>query len=260
MILPLPPLGGRRNDDGAADRHGGHLMRMIDGSRRLLRALTLTCCVAPSLSRDAHPQSTPAEWPRIEVSVAARRLAVVTEVGDTLYRASVAVGSGRTLQADGRRWVFRTPRGRTWVSGKDVAPAWVPPDWHFIEQARTRRLGIARLFADQPVPVGGGRILVVRGQEVGIAGPDSLFRPWPPNEELVFGDTLYIPPFGTRNRSRDGILGPFRLRLANGIGLHGTPDKASIGKAATHGCIRLHDEDIAWLHANIPVGTRVVIR
>ncbi len=137
---------------------------------------------------------------------------------------------------------------------------WVPPDWHFIELARQRGLGVARLLADRPVPLEDGRLLVVRGRDVGIAGPDSLFRAWPAHEELILGDTLYIPPFGTRNRSRDGILGPFRLRLANGIGLHGTPDKASIGEAVTHGCIRLHDDDIAWLYANVPVGTRVVIR
>src|SRR5690606_9427122 len=102
------------------------------------------------------------------------------------------------------------PRGSTEVIRREVAPAWVPPDWHFIEFARARRLGVAQLLVDRPVPVGDGRTLVVRGRDVGIEGVDSLFRPWPPNEELVFGDTLYIPPFGTTNRSRQGILGPFR--------------------------------------------------
>lgn len=234
-------------------------MRTIDGPR-LLRALALPSAVVAMVGLDARRPATPVKQSRIEISIAARRLAVVTEVGDTLYRARVAVGSERTLQADGRRWEFRTPRGATQVIGKEVAPVWVPPDWHFIELARARRLGVARLVAERPVPVGDGRTLVVRGRDVGIEGLDSLFRPWPPNEELVFGDTLYIPPFGTTNRSRRGILGPFRLRLANGIDLHGTPDTASIGKAVTHGCIRLRDEDITWLHTNIPVGTSVVIR
>lgn len=234
-------------------------MHILDGPR-LLRALALPGAFAAVVVLDAQPPPTPVERQWIEISVAERRLIVVTEAGDTLYRASVAVGSERILSVDDRRWDFRTPRGSTEVIRREVAPAWVPPDWHFIEFARARRLGVAQLLVDRPVPVGDGRTLVVRGRDVGIEGVDSLFRPWPPNEELVFGDTLYIPPFGTTNRSRQGILGPFRLRLANGIDLHGTPDTASIGKAVTHGCIRLHDDDIAWLYANIDVGTAVVIR
>ncbi len=212
------------------------------------------------LTPDVRAQATPVEWPRIEISIEARRLAVVTEEGDTLHQAPVAVGSGRSLEADGKRWTFRTPTGSTMVVAKEVRPAWIPPDWHFVEVARDRGLALARLVAPGAIPLADGRRLVIRGREVGVEGADSTFRPWPRNDEIVVGDTLYIPPFGTRQRSRDGILGPFRLRLANGIGLHGTPDKASIGKAVTHGCIRLHDEDITWLHANLPVGTRVVIR
>lgn len=31
------------------------------------------------------------------------------------------------------------------------------------------------------------------------------------------------------------------------------------GRAATHGCMRLHDEDIEWMYLNVPVGTLVFI-
>jgi lipoprotein-anchoring transpeptidase ErfK/SrfK len=76
----------------------------------------------------------------------------------------------------------------------------------------------------------------------------------------VFGGVLYIPPIGTRNRRVEGTLGKYRVDLGDGIGLHGTLDKQSIGKAVTHGCVRLHDGDIEWLFRNIAVGTRVTIR
>ena len=33
----------------------------------------------------------------------------------------------------------------------------------------------------------------------------------------------------------------------------------SIGKAATHGCMRLRDEDIEWLYQFVPVGTKIYI-
>ena len=43
------------------------------------------------------------------------------------------------------------------------------------------------------------------------------------------------------------------------IGLHGTDDTASIGKAASHGCIRLSNADITTLATTLPLGTPITI-
>lgn len=43
------------------------------------------------------------------------------------------------------------------------------------------------------------------------------------------------------------------------IGLHGTDDPSSIGRAVSHGCIRLSDEDITYLAELLPLGTPVHI-
>lgn len=43
------------------------------------------------------------------------------------------------------------------------------------------------------------------------------------------------------------------------IGLHGTDDEASIGQAASHGCIRLSNADISELAAMLPLGTPITI-
>jgi lipoprotein-anchoring transpeptidase ErfK/SrfK len=43
------------------------------------------------------------------------------------------------------------------------------------------------------------------------------------------------------------------------IGLHGTDDAASIGTAASHGCIRMSNEDIATLAGLLPLGTPITI-
>src|SRR5262245_1758310 len=40
-------------------------------------------------------------------------------------------------------------------------------------------------------------------------------------------------------------------------GIHGTNNRWSIGREATHGCLRLYNEDIAKLYARTPVGTRI---
>jgi lipoprotein-anchoring transpeptidase ErfK/SrfK len=70
---------------------------------------------------------------------------------------------------------------------------------------------------------------------------------------------LFVPPIGSLNRRIEGELGNHMLDTGNGFLLHGTPHKATIGTAATHGCIRLRDQDIQWLFEMMPVGTRVYI-
>ena len=44
------------------------------------------------------------------------------------------------------------------------------------------------------------------------------------------------------------------------IALHGTMDPASVGQAATHGCLRASDATMRKLMAKVPIGTQVVIR
>jgi lipoprotein-anchoring transpeptidase ErfK/SrfK len=196
---------------------------------------------------------------RIVISLAERRLWVVNDADDTLHSAPVAVGSGRTLRSGGQSWTFTTPRGGTTVVSKEVDPAWIPPDWHYVETAREHGLKVERLDYGRAIALSDGRVLTIRGDRAGIVSEDSTFTPLVLNEEIVFGSTLYIPPLGTLNRRIGGMLGPYRLMLANGIGLHGTPYTESIGKAATHGCIRLLDDDITWLYTHVPIGSRVQI-
>lgn len=43
------------------------------------------------------------------------------------------------------------------------------------------------------------------------------------------------------------------------IGIHGTDDSSSIGQAASHGCIRLSNDDITYLAGILPLGTPITI-
>lgn len=43
------------------------------------------------------------------------------------------------------------------------------------------------------------------------------------------------------------------------IYIHGTPDHESLGKPASHGCVRMRNTDIVVLFDAVPVGTSVVI-
>ena len=178
---------------------------------------------------------------------------------DTLLGAPIAVSMDETLAYAGRTWLFETPRGVRKVLEKKENPVWIPPDWHYAEVARRHSLDLAPMKAGK-TPLSNGRFLEVRDSLVGIVVPGYLeFTPLLVDEEIVFDKTLFIPPVGSLNRRIEGELGLFALDLGNGILLHGTPYKGSIGQAVTHGCIRLHDEDIQWLHDMMPVGTRVYI-
>ena len=178
---------------------------------------------------------------------------------DTLLTAPIAVSTDETLEYAGKSWRFETPRGVRTVIDKKENPVWIPPEWHYAEVAQEHGLKLAAMIPGKTV-LSDGRVLDVRDDQVGVVdGKSGEFAYLPTDEEVIFDGTLFIPPIGTLNRRIEGELGRHMLDTGNGFLLHGTPDKASIGTAATHGCIRLRDDDIAWLYDMIPVGTRVYI-
>ena len=44
------------------------------------------------------------------------------------------------------------------------------------------------------------------------------------------------------------------------VGFHGTPDRQSVGKAVSHGCIRMYNEDIEQLFYQVSPGTQVIVK
>lgn len=194
---------------------------------------------------------------RVIVSVARRTLWVVTGQSDTLLTAPVAVGSQRSLAYGGHRWTFKTPRGIDTVVSKEEHPVWVPPDWHFVEVARQRRVSIVWLHGDTTVGLSNGSSVVMHDLRVQLETGASV-RDFG-GSEIVVNGMMFVPPVGSPNRRFEGQLGEYRLLLGDGVGIHGTPDAQSVGHAVTHGCMRLHDDDLAWVYDHISVGTRVYI-
>jgi len=194
----------------------------------------------------------------VVVSLDDRRLWVVVGA-DTVMSAPVAIGTGETLVFGERAWTFDTPRGIRTIKDKDADPNWVPPEWHYAETAKEYGLKLEKLSLTKPYPISGGRKIMFRDGEAGVLHPDSGFAYLPLEEEIVFDSTLFIPPVGSKNRRVQGELGKYKLDTGGGVLLHGTPHQSSIGKAATHGCMRLRDEDIEWLYQFVPVGTRLYI-
>ncbi|MHC0035459.1 L,D-transpeptidase family protein [Pseudoneobacillus sp. C159] len=83
---------------------------------------------------------------------------------------------------------------------------------------------------------------------------------------IAVGKMLTKTPLGeyvivNREPNPGGPFGVIWLSLSRkGYGIHGTNDPSSIGKAVSHGCIRLHNQDVLELASIVPNGTRVIIQ
>lgn len=195
---------------------------------------------------------------RLLVSVLDRRLWWMNGP-DTVFTAPVAVGTGDTLRHAERRWEFATPRGSRRIVAKERNPVWTPPLWHYVEAAGEKDREVVELSRSKGYTLHDGSRVVVRGDEVGKLRTDGIFIPVPVGEEVVFDDILFVPPLGTRNRQVGSELGSYKLDMGDGYLIHGTPHKETIGDAATHGCLRVGDEALAYLYRVVPVGMRVII-
>ena len=200
--------------------------------------------------------------PYVVVSIAENRLWY--RMGDSLlFTAPVATGSGKTLVRENgdSHWKFETPRGRLVVQEKEEQPMWIPPDWHFVEAARKRGLGVVRLYRGRSLPLAGGARLEVRGTDVVRRAADGSVAPVAATDgrEIVANGNIVIPPFGTNQRKYADVLGTHRLKLGDGYALHGTNQPETVGRSVSHGCIRLRNDDIARLYEMVPVGTPVFV-
>jgi lipoprotein-anchoring transpeptidase ErfK/SrfK len=103
--------------------------------------------------------------------------------------------------------------------------------------------GVATGQSSYPTPI--GRFSIVTMQR----------HPWwyPPDADWARGQEPVPPgpgnPLGTR----------WMGLSVSGVGMHGTPDSASIGYSASHGCIRMRISEAEWLFNRVRVGTPVFI-
>jgi len=114
---------------------------------------------------------------------------------------------------------------------------------YYLGARLVRTFGVATGQSVYPTPTGMFSIV------------DMQRDPWwrPPDSPWAQGLKPIPPgpgnPLGTRWM---GLSAP-------GVGIHGTPDDASIGYSASHGCIRMHIPDAEWLFTHVDLGTQVVI-
>jgi lipoprotein-anchoring transpeptidase ErfK/SrfK len=132
----------------------------------------------------------------------------------------------------------------------------LPPEDHSIRLVL--RLGERQVYVYQGTEA-------IATYPVAIGRPDT---PTPTGEFQIF-ETLENPSWKNPRTGEvepagaDGSLGTRWIGFAqmpNGvIGFHGTPNRASIGRAASHGCVRMRNEDVVALFERVAVGTVVTV-
>ena len=115
------------------------------------------------------------------------------------------------------------------------------------------------------------RVYVYRGDTVEVSYPVAIGREgWetPTGEFEIFHQlenpgwtnpkTSEVVPPGPDNPLGDRWIA-FWTDGTNSIGFHGTPNRESVGQAASHGCVRMYNEDVRQLYAMVDVGTPVTV-
>ena len=106
-----------------------------------------------------------------------------------------------------------------------------------------RWFGVATGQASFPTPLGNYEIVT------------KQLNPWwypPPSDWAKDADPVPPGPGNPLGTRWMGISAPY-------VGIHGTPDAASIGYSASHGCIRMRITDAEWLFRHVEIGTPVFI-
>lgn len=113
------------------------------------------------------------------------------------------------------------------------------------------------------------KVYVYQGEKLLASYPVAVGRPEFPTPtgefevfEMIVNPAWQSPWTGeVETPGPDGSLGVRWIgftKMPNGvIGFHGTPNVASIGTAASHGCVRMRNEDIVKLYEHVKVGTLV---
>lgn len=175
--------------------------------------------------------------------------------------APVAIGLQENFVYNGKKYDFRTPRGERRILKKEPDPTWTVPLWHYYEKATDQGLDVVDVQPGKIFPLDDGTFIMVRDNQVGRVNRFGNFWPFTPGFEIIFDGKIFIPPMGTAQRQVKGVLGPFKLDMGGGYLIHGTHEdnRDSIGQAVSHGCIRMHNDDLATLYSLVPVGTQVFI-
>lgn len=151
-------------------------------------------------------------------------------------------------------------------------------DFHPETERREPKVRLADLAAQYPTVIAVDRSkykltlykdlkpVKIYGVAVGAAGLETPAGAYTVQSKQV-NPTWYVPDSEWAGKLAGKVIPPGPdnplvarwLGLADGVGIHGTNEPASIGSSASHGCIRMRPADVIKLYDEVPVGTAVYI-
>ena len=115
-----------------------------------------------------------------------------------------------------------------------------PRGWHVIR---------AKIGAEQPV----NSVFVARRPTGEIYSPALAAQA--PERDWILTRILWLSGLEP-GRNRLGTVDTMRRYIY----IHGCPDEEPMGIPSSHGCIKMHNQDVIRLFDTVPVGTRVLIQ
>lgn len=201
---------------------------------------------------------------KILISVEKRWLWLVQDK-DTLMSVPVAVGMGEEFNFASRKWFFATPKGKHSIVEKVKDPVWTVPDWQYYEEASGKGLQVVHTKRDEKYPVHDDsyvKYLEVRGDSLGWVNQNDVFYAPDGEHYIEYDGKVYIPPLSSAQRQIRDALGPRALHFDDdGDMIHGTNDfdANSIGRAVSHGCVRMDNDSLLKLYDLVPLRAPVYI-
>lgn len=125
-------------------------------------------------------------------------------------------------------------------AGEQYGSEQTPRGWHVIR---------AKIGADQPV----NTVFVGRRPTGEIYTP--ALRAQTPKRDWILTRILWLSGL-EQGRNRLGSVDTMRRYIY----IHGCPDEEPMGVPSSHGCIKMHNQDVIRLFNIVPVGTRVLIQ
>lgn len=122
--------------------------------------------------------------------------------------------------------------------------------------ASTSRFGLGTIEGSNCTPLGNFRICEKYGAQAPLGTIFQGRKPigvWKPGDEVQ--EDLVL----TRIFRLEGLEPGLENTYSRYIYFHGTNQESLIGNPASHGCVRLTNQDMADLYPQIPVGTLVTI-
>lgn len=126
-----------------------------------------------------------------------------------------------------------------------------------------------KLLWSADVSVGRGGMLADKksGQKWKFVTPRGVFKvigravnpKWRKPDWAFVEEGEPVPPPNDPSRFVDGELGAYVLNLGDGYLIHGTKNESTLGRPASHGCVRMGAADLERLYKTIPNGTKVYI-